>query len=237
MRKILQKHGLPQDLVYLALVESGFDPLAHSPAQALGMWQFLDGTASIYGLMRNTWVDERRDPLKSTEAAAKYLKDLYGIFHDWFLVLAAYNTGQYRVLKAIFEADSRDYWVLNLPSQTEDFVPRFLAATIIAKNPGLYGFHVRFEKPIDHDVVMVDNQADLQTIAACMDCDVALLQELNPELVYSLTPPHEQVYPLRIPKGTKETFSLCLEKTLDNPQLTGPSQDWLMKKSNASVFF
>ena len=218
MRVILVKHGLPKDLVYLALIESGFNPFAYSRAHAMGPWQFLAGTARIYGLRRNTWIDERRDPIKSTEAAAKYMKDLYEVFDDWYLVLAAYNSGQYRVLKAMREARSGDYWDLDLPAQTEDFVPRFLAAAIIAKNPEKYGFNLEYEEPVDHEVVLVAGQTDLKIAAACMGFDVELLRELNPELRRSFTPPNEKAYPLRIPRGTKERFSLCSEEVAEKDQ-------------------
>ena len=219
MRDIFKSHGLPQDLVYLALIESGYNPFAYSRAHAMGPWQFLAGTARIYGLTRNTWVDERRDPIKSTEAAARYLKDLYKIFEDWYLVLAAYNTGQYRVLKAMREARSHDYWALDLPSQTEDYVPRFLAATIIAKNPIQYGFDVEYEEPIDQEVILVPGKTDLRSAAACLGCEVDLLRTLNPELRRLVTPPEESSYPLRIPKGSKETFDLCCEKFAEQSEI------------------
>ncbi|UCE20350.1 MAG: lytic transglycosylase domain-containing protein [Gemmatimonadota bacterium] len=212
MRDIFKKHDLPQDLVYLALIESGYNPFAYSRAHAMGPWQFLAGTARIYGLSRNKWVDERRDPVKSTEAAARYLKDLYEIFEDWYLVLAAYNTGQSRVLTAMKEAQSRDYWALDLPTQTEDYVPRFLAATIIAKNPEQYGFDIAYEEPFEHEVMLVPGKTDLKTTAACLGCEVDLLRRLNPELKHLVTPPNASSYPLRIPRGSKEIFDLCCEK-------------------------
>ena len=212
MRDILKNEGLPQDLVYLALIESGYNPFAYSRAHAMGPWQFLAGTGRMYGLRRDTWVDERRDPMKSTEAAASYLQNLYEIFDDWYLVLAAYNSGQYRVLKAMREAQSHDYWVLDLPSQTEDYVPRFLAATIIAKNPTDYGFHIEYEDPLDHEVIFVPGKTDLKNAAACLGCEVDLLRELNPELKRLVTPPYDSEYPLRIPRGSKEIFDLCCEK-------------------------
>ena len=212
MREVFKKHGLPQDLVYVALIESGYNPFAYSRAHAMGPWQFLAGTARIYGLRRDPWIDERRDPMKSTEAAARYLKDLHEIFKDWYLVLAAYNTGQYRVLKAMREIQSQDYWALDLPSQTEDYVPRFLAATMMAKNPTKYGFHVDYEGPLDHEVIWVPGKTDLESAAACLGCEVDLLRELNPELRRLATPPHESSYPLRIPKGSKEIFDICCER-------------------------
>ena len=219
MREIFEKQGLPRDLVYVALIESGFNPFAYSRAHAMGFWQFLAGTARIYGLRRNTWVDERRDPIKSTEAAARYLKNLYEIFEDWYLVLAAYNTGEYRVLKAMREAQSHDYWALNLPPQTEDYVPKFLAATIIAKDPTKYGFDIDYDEPIDHEVIMVSGKTDLKTTAACLGCEVDLLRKLNPELKHLVTPPDESSYPLRIPKGTKEIFDLCCEKLAEQNEV------------------
>lgn len=220
MRNILERHGLPKDLVYLVLIESGFNPFAYSRAHAMGPWQFLAGTARIYGLRRNAWVDERRDPIKSTEAAARYLKDLYQIFNDWYLVLAAYNAGQYRVLRAINEVQNRSYWALDLPSQTEEFVPRFVAAAIIAKNPVRYGFDIEYERPVDHELVLVGGRTDLKIAAACMGCEVGLLRELNPELRRLVTPPDEPAYPLRIPRGAKERFSLCSENLVEQDGLS-----------------
>ena len=214
MRDILKTHGLPGDLVYLALIESGFYPFAYSRARAMGPWQFMAATAKVYGLKRTHWIDERRDPVKSTEAAARYLKDLYAIFNDWYLVLAAYNAGQQRVSKAISESESRDFWGLDLPSQTEEYVPRFVAAVILAENPERYGFDVEYEDAVDHEVVFVAEKTDLKTAAACMGCEVELLRELNPELRHLVTPPDEPGYPLRIPKGARECFHLCWEETV-----------------------
>ncbi len=231
MRKILKEYDLPEELVYLALIESGFNPLASSYANALGPWQLLAGTARLYGLKLDSWIDERRDPVKSTKAAARYLNDLHGVFHDWYLTLAAYNTGQYRVLQAIKEAHSRDFWVLDLPAETMDFVPRFLAATTIAKNPKDYGFHIRFEQPIAHEVVVVDNQTDLNVFAARVDCEVGVLRELNPELTYSFTPPDGQAYRLRVPKGVKDTLPVHTEKVSEPAQTDVRRQEWLDKKS------
>lgn len=237
MRKILREYDLPEDLVYLALIESGFNPFANSYANALGPWQLLAGTARLYGLKLDSWIDERRDPVKSTKAAARYLKDLHETFHDWYLVLAAYNTGQYRVMQAIKEAHSRDFWALDLPAETMDFVPRFLAATIIAKNPKDYGFRIRFEKPIAHEVVVVDNQTDLNAVASCMECEVDLLRELNPELTYPFTPPDEQAYRLRIPKGAKATLSVCNGQAGETIQTDRHKQEWLDKKSDMLTAF
>ena len=224
MRDILASHGIPKDLVFLALIESGFNPFAYSPARAMGPWQFLAGTARIYGLRRDAWVDERRDPIKSTEAAARYLKDLYEIFGDWYLVLAAYNTGQYRVQKAMREAQSRDFWALDLSSQTEDFVPRFLAAVIMGKDPESYGFSTHAHESFGHEVVYVDGETDLRTAAACLGYDVEVLRQLNPELRRFITPPHDNKYPLRIPKGAKDRFFVCQDEMVHNSQAADQPQ-------------
>ncbi|MCK4689599.1 MAG: lytic transglycosylase domain-containing protein, partial [Candidatus Marinimicrobia bacterium] len=141
MLPILRKHGLPDELFYLALIESGYNPSAYSYAHAAGPWQFIAGTGARYGLKRNWWMDERRDPIKSTYAAAKYLRELYDEFDDWFLALAAYNCGELRVWRAIRWEGTRDYWKLrSLPRQTRNYIPTLMAGIIIALNPQKYGF-------------------------------------------------------------------------------------------------
>jgi len=206
MQGILQQYGLPEDLIYLALIESGFNPQAYSWAHASGPWQFISSTGKLYGLTYDWWLDERRDPVKSTHAAAKYLKNLYDEFGDWRLAMAAYNCGEVRVRKAITSAGSRDFWKLVLPRQTRNYVPLFMAATIIAKSPEQYGFTVQPEPPLSYDEVTIDDCTDLKVVARCCHSTVDEIQALNPELRRWCTPPNHQAYGLKIPSGTRKTF-------------------------------
>jgi membrane-bound lytic murein transglycosylase D len=174
MRAILKKYGLPQDLVYIALIESGFNNHAHSHASAVGQWQFIGSTARHYGLRVDSWVDERRDPVKSTHAAAQYLKKMYGDYGDWYLVMAGYNAGEGRVNRAIADSGSKNFWVhadpdkKYLKAETRDYVPKYIAATIMAKMPEKFGFkNVEYDKPLDYDVVTIDSQTDLEVAGKC----------------------------------------------------------------------
>ncbi len=217
IRRIFAEEGLPQDLAYLPLIESGFNPNAYSWAHAVGIWQFIKGTARLYGLDVNWWVDERRDPEKSTRAAAKYLKKLYSIFGDWHLALAAYNCGEGRILRAIKKQKTQNYWELDLPTQTENYVPLFIAALIIAKDPQKYGFDdVIYEAPLDYDVVWVDEVVDLRLAARCAETSPEEIKLLNPELVRGCTPPKAKRYPLKVPKGKGAAFVENYRKVPDS---------------------
>jgi len=206
MQSILRQYGLPDDLIYLALIESGFNPQAYSWAHASGPWQFISSTGKLYGLTYDWWLDERRDPVKSTHAAAKYLKNLYEEFEDWRLALAAYNCGEVRVRRAIASAGTRDFWKLQLPRQTRNYVPLFMAATIIAKSPEQYGFTVQPEPPLQYDQVTIDDCTDLKVLARCCHSSVDEIQALNPELRRWCTPPNHKHYVLKIPDGTRDSF-------------------------------
>lgn len=207
MKDILKKKGMPQDLAYLPFIESGFNPHAYSYAHAVGCWQFISYTGRKYGLHSNHWYDERRDFVKSTYAAANYLKDLYEEFNDWLLALAAYNAGGGRIKRAIKKQKTNNFWKLRLNSQTRNFVPLYMAATIIAKDPKRYGFDVEYEEPLRWDVVNVNKAMDLKTIADVLNISVDGIKELNPELRRGVTPPNYKNYSLRIPKGKKELFA------------------------------
>jgi membrane-bound lytic murein transglycosylase D len=206
MQGILRQYGLPEDLIYMALIESGFNPQAYSWAHASGPWQFISSTGKIYGLTYDWWLDERRDPVKSTHAAAKYLKKLYQEFADWRLALAAYNCGEVRVRRAIASAGTRDFWQLSLPRQTRNYVPLFMAATVIAKSPEQYGFTVQPEPPLRYDEVTIDDCTDLKVAARCCHSSVDQIKELNPELRRWCTPPNHRDYVLKIPPGTRDSF-------------------------------
>lgn len=225
MKEIFQEKGLPQDLVYLALIESGFNPYAYSWAKAAGPWQFISATAKRYGLKVNWWVDERRDPVKSTIAAAEYLKDLYDLFGSWNLAMAAYNAGEKRVLSGLRKIRGGDFWDLRdtryIKRETKEYVPRYMAATIIAKNPEAHGFIVDYHEPFQYEEVMVDSPIDLEVIARCAGATLDTIKDLNPELRRWCTPPDQPTYTIRIPAGTKETFMANLESIPENERFTG----------------
>jgi membrane-bound lytic murein transglycosylase D len=211
MQQILREEGLPENLVYLALIESGFNPYAYSSARAMGIWQFIPATGRRYGLVINWWIDERRDLEKSTRAAAHYLKNLYGLFDDWYLAAAAYNAGEGKLRRAIRKYDSTCFWDLSryryLRRETKNYVPRFLAALTIAENPEQYGFAgVQFDAPLLYETVTVPDATDLAVIAKGCGKSLSLLNKLNPQLRRGCTPPDYPDYEVKIPLGTKESF-------------------------------
>jgi len=206
-KDILKKRNLPQDLAYLPMIESGFSPRARSWANAVGMWQFIPSTGRIYGLRSNWWYDEKRDFIKSTYAACDYLAKLYNDFGSWHLALAAYNCGEGGLNRRIKKSKTDNYWELNLRKQTYNYVPLYMAATIIAKDPKKYGFEVEYEKPLEFDTVLVDKPVDLKTVADILNVSLDSIRDLNPELLRDVTPPQYSNYPLRIPAGTREIFS------------------------------
>jgi membrane-bound lytic murein transglycosylase D len=210
IRRVLKEEGVPQDLIYLAQAESGFHPLALSRVGARGMWQFMASRAKGYGLERDWWVDERQDPEKSTRAAAHHLKDLYSEFGDWYLAMAAYNSGPGTVQKAVKRTGYADYWELYrrnvLPKETRNYVPIILAVTIMAKNPEQYGLDkVVAEKPLAYDAMQIDYPVDLRLVAECVDAPASALQELNPSLL-RLTTPKDREFELHLPMGTKDRY-------------------------------
>lgn len=205
---ILQEEEMPEELVFLAMIESGFNPRAYSNANASGMWQFIYSTGKKFGLKRTWYVDERRDPVKSTYAAADYLKGLYKEFDHWYLAMAAYNCGEGRVRRAIRIHQTNDFWQLHsLPRETRNYIPYYLAAAIICKTPDMYGFSTGKPKndPFEFDLVDIDQSADLTVIAQSAGINLKTLKTYNPELRQSATP-SEETYSLRIPKGRSETF-------------------------------
>jgi len=210
----LKETGVPQDLIYLAQAESGFQPLALSRAGARGMWQFMAGRASMYGLEHSFWVDERQDPTKSTRAAAEHLKDLYNQFGDWYLAMAAYNSGPGTIQHAVERTGYADYWELYrrgvLPQETRNYVPIILAVTIMAKNPSQYGLeHVSLDPAPNVDQVIIDYPVDLRLVADCVDTTVTYLQELNPSLL-RLTTPKGEPYALKLPSGTADKYQTAM---------------------------
>jgi membrane-bound lytic murein transglycosylase D len=210
IESILKEEGVPRDLIYLAQAESGFHPLALSRAGARGIWQFMGSRAKGYGLQRSWWVDDRQDPEKSTRAAARHLKDLFNQFGDWYLAMAAYNSGPGTVQNAVKRTGYADFWELYkrnvLPRETRNYVPIIVAVTIMAKNPGQYGLDAIVpEKPAPYDMVKIDYPVDLRLAAECVDASASDLQDLNPSLL-RLTTPKDQEFELHLPVGTRDKY-------------------------------
>jgi len=205
IRRIFAEEGVPLDLAYLAHVESAFKPNALSRSRAKGMFQFMARTGREYGLHQDYWIDERSDPEKCTRAAARYLKDLYAMFGDWHLAMAAYNGGPGRVSRALAQTRATDFWSLALTSrirrETKNYVPAILAVTLISKNPGKYGFSYVPEPPLEYDTIDVDGAVDLRVLARLAGSDGDTMHSLNPALRRHQTPP-DRVTAIRVPKGT-----------------------------------
>jgi membrane-bound lytic murein transglycosylase D len=217
-RDVLKKEGLPPDLVHLVFVESGFNVHARSVSAAVGPWQFLRSTGRLFGLTVNQWVDERKDPEKSTVAAARYLKHLYSIFGDWPLALASYNAGEGTVLRAIKRQGTTNYWDLRLPRETENYVPQFMAVLAISRDPRKYGFDgVSLEDPMNFDEVALKGAVDLRAIAKLADCTYEELRDLNPAVLRHAAPGRDGLTPLRVPRGKAETILDKLEDGADVP--------------------
>lgn len=211
MKAMFADSGLPQDLAYLPLIESGFNPLAYSYANASGIWQFIASTAKLYGLKRTFWVDERRDPIRSTQAAAMYLKKLFGDFGHWHLALAAYNCGENGLARSIARNRSNDFWTLRrLPNQTKNYVPFYLAALTIAKNPKCFGIRIPDTVSLPPDTVRVNDCISLSDIARGLGIDADSLRKMNPHIMRWCTPPDAANTLLYLPAGAKQAWpSFC----------------------------
>src|SRR5580692_9938348 len=209
VRRVLKEEGMPQDLIYLAQAESAFQPQAVSKAGARGMWQFMSFAGRKYGLQKTWWVDERQDPEKATRAAARDLRDLYGQFGDWYLAMAAYNSGAGAVQHAIERTGYADFWELYhrnvLPGETRNYVPIILALDLISKDPARYGIEVDPEPALKADTVKPGQAIDLRLVAETIDADLETLRSLNPELLRLVTPPDPE-FVLHLPEGTAERF-------------------------------
>lgn len=212
MQAIFAEEGLPQDLAYLAMIESGFNEKACSRANAVGPWQFIASTARIYGLQSDWWRDERRDPVKATRAAARHLRDLHARFEgDWNLAIAAYNAGGGKVSQAVRRSGTRDFWAISrkkyLRAETRNYLPKLYAVLHIAKEPGKYGFeNLDYQPPLSYDKVVLPSSTDLDIVASLCKVSYEEIQKLNPELKRWCSPPRVKGYKLRIPEGKREAF-------------------------------
>ena len=227
IRGVLKSRGLPEELAYTAMIESGFNPLAVSRVGAKGMWQFMAGTARRYGLRVDPWIDERLDPEKSTVAAASYLRDLYAMFGSWALAQAAYNAGEMKVSRAIQATGSSDFWMLaktnHLQTETKEFVPAIHAATLIAQDPARYGFEFNDDRPVVVDTVVVPASTDLRRLAPRAGLSLDALRALNPALVRGVTPPGNS-WRLKVPAGTVSNVQSALAATPKSGTVTAPAR-------------
>jgi membrane-bound lytic murein transglycosylase D len=223
MKAKLKERGMPEGLLYLAMIESGFSTRATSPVGAGGVWQFMPATAEQYGLRVDTWVDERRDPVKATDAALDYLQWLHGRYDSWYLAAAAYNAGPGRV-DAVLDAhadgkkgDEDIYWEIieHLPRETRDYVPKMLAAMALAREAGTYGFEFQRERAYEFERIWVPGGTSLRSVAADVAIPVARLRELNPHLIMGVTPPGIS-YALRVPVGSVEVVMAALGSSSAN---------------------
>ena len=216
MQKILAAEGVPQDLVYLAMVESGFSARAYSSAAAVGYWQFIASTGDTYGLTRDRFVDERRDFVRATHGAARFLSDLHRHLGDWHLAWASYNAGEARIRRAMNKTGAQTFWQLisrphGLAKETVHYVPKIIAAAIVAKDAARYGFTVTTPPPLQYDTMPVRGAVDLAVLAREGRCSVDALRQLNPSLLYDLTPPN-RLSQLRVPTGTKPQLVAALQR-------------------------
>ncbi len=216
VENIFAEFNLPSDLVNLSLVESGFNPYAYSRAKATGPWQFMKGTGKLYGLRIDYYVDERRDPIKSTVAAARYLRDLYDLFGAWPLAMAAYNAGEGKVLRALHKAQAESFSDISrtklIRLETKQYVPRIMAATVIARNPDQYGFSQSPVPPHEFEEVIVTHPVHFRAIANVTGIPYNELRLLNPELRRDATPPDDAVYHLKVPVGMSAKVEGLLDR-------------------------
>jgi membrane-bound lytic murein transglycosylase D len=217
MERIFREEGAPTELVFLSMIESGLVPTATSRAKAVGLWQFMQATGSMYGLKVDSWVDERRDPEKATRAAARHLKDLYNVWGDWHLALAGYNVSPGRIRSSIRSAGNvKDYWAISpyLPAETRGYVPSYIAATIIAGNREQFGFKTKYrpnDGGLDWDTYPIMGSIPLKTLAAALNISADSLKVYNPELLRNATPPGKTPYALKIPKGSRALFEIAYQ--------------------------
>ncbi len=239
VEEIFLEVGLPKELIYLSLVESGFNPRAYSRARASGPWQFIKSTGRLYGLSVNWYVDERRDPIKSTVAAAVHLRDLYDTFGSWPLALAAYNAGAGKISRAIKKTGTRDFWKIArtryIRRETRQYVPKFMAAMIIATRPSLFGFHVHSQTVHQYDEIRMDESIHLRSVAKETGISFDELRRLNPELRRSVTPPGRDGYYLKVPVGTSGSVEQAKSRMRTWTQPPPPARTWYRVRRGDSL--
>jgi membrane-bound lytic murein transglycosylase D len=217
--RIFKEEGVPEEMMYLSMMESGLNPSARSWAKAVGLWQFMKGTGKLYGLRGNYWYDERRDFEKATRAAARFLKDLHEQYDDWHLAIAGYNSGGGRINRGIRKSRSNDFWTMRryLPRETRNYVPQYIAVSLMSMNPEAYGFKgIARADSLVFEYVTIDDCVDLDVLAECAQTTAETLRELNPELIQWCTPPNYPGYRLRIPAGSSDVFLKKYAEIPDN---------------------
>lgn len=234
---ILEKNGLPRDLIFLAMAESGFNNLAKSRSKAVGPWQFMPATGKSYNLDQNYYVDERKDPIKATDAAAQYLSKLYGDFGEWEIATAAYNAGEGKLGRAIKKYKTTNFWHLSkgkyLKNETKNYVPKIMALAIIGKNLKTFGFNdINFYDPLDFDEARVKPQTDIEKLSKELKINVSEIERLNPELLRWFTPPHVKNYKLRLPPNSLARFKLCCS---NKDAIKAKFQEYKIKKKKVKL--
>ncbi len=219
MHQIFKEEGVPEELIYLSMIESGMNPTVTSRAQAVGLWQFIQGTGAMYGLKVNWWFDNRRDPVKATRAAARHLRDLYRAMGDWHLALSCYNCSMTRIKRCMAESGDTTFWGIRpcLPKETQNYIPLYIAATVIASDPARYGFtNITYDKPVPYDTVRIFEAVDINALGTASGVSGLEIKELNPELLQPSTPPKEVIgnagYVLHVPLGKAQQFYANYQK-------------------------
>ena len=242
MKKALREAKLPEDLVYVAMIESGFSPYARSFANAVGYWQFIEGTARRYGLKVDSYVDERRDPILATRAAARYFKDLYNVFTSWPLALASYNAGEYRVHRSVLRYYTKDFWFLSskraLPRETANYVPKFMAALQISKNPEQYGFeNVQYQVPFQYDQVPLVFPVNLKKLAQNLGVPYKELRRFNPRYRSEYVPLEGEQTFIRVPVGKSLGITPLLASSyMKKPPFVHSDHYWYRIKKGDTLY-